>query len=100
MVDDGGERAIGPYFFQIMGAQKVAILGPKGSGRSTLSLSLSRFVELNHGTVTVDGFDLSEIHVGYLRTKVTVIPRDPAIFKGTLRFNLDPTKTHSDATLI
>lgn len=57
-------------------------------------------MELNHGTVTVDGFDLSEIHTGHLRKKITVIPRQPVIFKGTLRFNLDPTKTNSDATII
>lgn len=65
-------------------------MGRTGSGKSTICISISRIVELFSGKITIDGVDISKLNLNYLRSRITVIPQDPTLFKGTLRYNLDP----------
>lgn len=51
---------------------------------------MSRIVELFEGRVEIDGIDIAKIDLQKLREKITVIPQDPTLFTGTLKFNLDP----------
>lgn len=51
------------------------------------------------GHVTIDGLRTDEINLHDLRSHVTIIPQDPVLLSGTLRFNLDPFDDHDDATL-
>jgi ABC-type multidrug transport system fused ATPase/permease subunit len=44
----------------------------------------------NKGKIFLDGIDISEIGLEYLRKKVVIIPQDPVLFKGTIRSNIDP----------
>ena len=48
------------------------------------------------GTILVDGVDISHVSLPILRSRMAVIPQDPTIFGGTLRFNLDPACKYSD----
>lgn len=61
-----------------------------------MSLALSRIIELHSGKIEIDGVDISQVNIHQLRDKVTVIPQDPTLFKGTLRFNIDPTNRIKD----
>jgi ABC-type multidrug transport system fused ATPase/permease subunit len=74
----------------IQPGMKVGIVGRTGSGKSTICISISRIVELCAGKITIDGQDISKLNLNYLRSRITVIPQDPILFKGTLRYNLDP----------
>jgi len=65
-------------------------VGRTGSGKSTICISISRIVELLSGKITIDGVDISQLNLNYLRSRITVIPQDPVLFKGTLKYNLDP----------
>lgn len=47
-------------------------------------------MEIAEGTIFIDNVDISKVELSYLRSKITVIPQDPTMFTGTLRFNLDP----------
>lgn len=72
------------------------VIGRTGAGKSTLALSLLRLVEVVHGRIIIDGVDISKLSLHTLRSRITIIPQDPALFSGTLKFNIDPFKSHSD----
>jgi ATP-binding cassette subfamily C (CFTR/MRP) protein 1 len=60
-------------------------------------MTLSRIMELEEGSIEIDGVDVSKVGLNRLRSCVTVIPQEPSLFKGTLRFNIDPLNMHSDS---
>jgi ATP-binding cassette, subfamily C (CFTR/MRP), member 1 len=78
---------------------KVGVVGRTGAGKSTICLSISRIVELCGGRIEIDGVDIRKLDLQQLRRKVTVISQDPTLFKGSLRFNLDPFRRVSDSTI-
>lgn len=85
--------------FEVPPGTKVGVVGRTGAGKSTMSLALSRIVELCGGKIEIDGVNISEIDINQVREKITVIAQDPTLFTGTLRFNLDPFREHSNAAI-
>ncbi|KAJ2087296.1 hypothetical protein IW138_005076 [Coemansia sp. RSA 986] len=79
--------------------EKVGVVGRTGAGKSTMSLALLRFIEASKGRIVLDGVDISKIGLEDLRRNVTIIPQDPVLFNGTIRFNLDPFDEHPDELL-
>lgn len=79
--------------------EKVGVVGRTGSGKSTMLLSLMRLIEADEGQIRIDGIDTSTLGLHDLRSRISIIPQDPVLFSGTLRFNLDPTEKCSDADI-
>ena len=67
-----------------------------GAGKSSLTLALFRLVEAAGGRIMIDGIPIERLGLHDLRSRLTILPQDPVIFSGTLRFNLDPFKEHND----
>ena len=59
-------------------------------------MALFRILESAEGSVVIDGVDVAKIGLGSLRSKLTIIPQDPVLFSGTLRFNIDPFQRFTD----
>jgi len=86
--------------FKVKAGEKVGIVGRTGSGKSSLMQGLFRMVELRSGKIEIDGVNIGEIGLDALRSRLAVVPQDSTLFLGTLRENLDPQGSRTDAELI
>jgi ATP-binding cassette subfamily B protein len=86
--------------FTIEPGEKLAIVGPTGSGKSTMIRLLGRFYDFDDGQIFLDGIDLNHIHTRDLRRRIGVVLQDFHIFSGTIYDNIalgDPRITREMA---
>lgn len=79
--------------------QKIGVVGRTGAGKTTLLSALLRMMEPTDGTISIDDQDISQIGLSLLRQSISVISQDAVLFKGSLRYNLDPFEEHDDVHL-
>ena len=85
--------------FIIKPSQRVGVVGRTGSGKTSLTLAIFRFLSPSKGSITLNGVNIADIPLQHLRRAMSIIPQDPILFSGTLRSNIDPFGQHSDAEL-
>ena len=74
--------------FEVGAGQTVAVVGPTGAGKSTLSRILFRFYNLSGGRVLIDGQDIAEVRQDSLRRKLGIVPQDTVLFNDTIGYNI------------
>ncbi|KAL2812693.1 P-loop containing nucleoside triphosphate hydrolase protein [Aspergillus granulosus] len=79
--------------------EKVGICGRTGSGKTSLMLSIFRMIELNAGTISIDGLDISTIPRQEIRSRLNGVSQDAVFIKGSVRLNADPTGSSSDRAI-
>ena len=78
---------------------KVGICGRTGSGKSSTLLALLRLNIISSGDILLDGTSLLALDLQSARSCLSIIPQEPHLFSGTVRFNLDPFSMHTDAEI-
>ncbi|MGZ4972205.1 MAG: ABC transporter ATP-binding protein, partial [Limisphaerales bacterium] len=68
--------------------QMIALVGPTGSGKSTLVNLLPAFYEATKGKITIDGHDVSQLSLETLRSQISVVSQEAFLFNGTVRENI------------
>ncbi len=68
--------------------ETIALVGPTGAGKTTVINMLTRFYDVQKGSVTIDGKDVRDVTLQSLRREVGVLMQDPFIFKGTIMENI------------
>ena len=90
--------------FKIGHKEKIGIVGRTGSGKSTLVLALMRIIELakeeGEMFIKIAGQNISELGLHWVRQAIEIVPQDPQLVEGTLKFNLDPTNQFSEEEII
>ncbi|MDO4285804.1 MAG: ABC transporter ATP-binding protein [Eubacteriales bacterium] len=83
-----GVRTLSDVSFTAMPGESFAIVGPTGAGKTTIVNLLSRFYNVESGTITIDGHDISKATLRSLRTQMGVMMQDSFIFSGTVMDNI------------
>lgn len=89
-----GKEILHGVTIDVQKGQMVALVGPTGSGKTTVMNLLNRFYDVDSGSITIDGTDLREFDLAQLRQTVGIVLQDPQLFTGTIADNIrfgDPT---------
>ncbi|PSS06244.1 ABC transporter C family member 13 like [Actinidia chinensis var. chinensis] len=82
--------------FTIAGGMQVGIVGRTGAGKSSILNAIFRLNPICQGSILVDGIDINDVSLRYLRSHFAVVPQSPFLFEGSLRSNLDPFQENDD----
>ncbi|KAJ5499877.1 ABC transporter integral membrane type 1 [Penicillium expansum] len=85
---------------RIYPGEKVALCGRTGSGKSSLVSAILRILELDSGTILIDGIDISKVSRAHVRSRINTIPQQPFFLHGTVRLNANPEENATDETII
>ena len=83
-----GQPVLHDVSFEIAAGEKLAVVGPTGSGKSTLIRLLGRFYNFQRGAILLDGTDLLDIHSQNIRQRIGVVMQDFHIFSGSILENI------------
>jgi ABC-type multidrug transport system fused ATPase/permease subunit len=72
----------------VRAGERVALVGPSGAGKSTTLKLIPRFYDVTSGAITIDGYDLREMPLSFLRSQIGLVQQEPFLFNGTVRENI------------
>ncbi|MRX67731.1 ATP-binding cassette, subfamily B, MsbA [Flavobacterium resistens] len=90
------ETVLKDFSLQIKKGQTVALVGQSGSGKSTIANLLTRFYDVNDGTISIDGIDIKDMNLQSLRSLMGLVTQDSILFNDTIKANISLGKL--DAT--
>src|ERR1700716_1896315 len=84
----GGLQVFDKFSLRIQPGQRVGLVGQSGGGKSSLFVLLQRFYDVQHGSITVDGQDISRVTQQSLRQAISVVPQDISLFHRSVMENI------------
>jgi ATP-binding cassette subfamily B protein len=82
------QMALRDFSLHIAAGKSLAMVGPSGAGKSTTFELLQRFYDPQQGRVLLDGLDIRELGLQQLRAHIALVPQQPALFTGDVRYNI------------
>lgn len=90
------DNVLSDFSLEICKGQTVALVGQSGSGKSTIANLLTRFYDVNQGSILLDGIDLRDMELASLRNMIGLVTQDSILFNESVRNNI--TLSREDAT--
>lgn len=90
------EAVLKDFSLEVNKGQTVALVGQSGSGKSTIANLLTRFYDVNEGTISIDGIDIKDMNLQSLRGLMGLVTQDSILFNDTIKANISLGKL--DAT--
>lgn len=94
------EDALNNVNFSIKKGETVAILGSTGSGKSTLIHMLSRFYDVDRGSIEIDGVDIRDYDLNGLRKSIGVVLQNTTLFSGSIKDNISFGNSNANMEMI
>jgi ABC-type multidrug transport system fused ATPase/permease subunit len=73
---------------EVKAGERIALVGPSGAGKSTLVKLLMRFYDVRSGRILIDGHDIRDLPLAFLRSQIGFVQQEPFLFNGTVRDNI------------
>ncbi len=83
-----GVPAIKDLSFTVKNGQSLAVIGPTGSGKSTVAWLLLRFYDVDSGKIRINGRDVKQLDIDAVRENIAIVPQKPMLFSGTVAQNI------------
>jgi ATP-binding cassette subfamily B protein len=90
-----GRPILSNISFQAESGQVIALIGPTGSGKSTVTNLIPRFYNASAGRILVDGHDIQNVTVKSLRQQIGIVLQDPFLFSQSIRENIAYGRSHA-----
>jgi len=84
----GGGQVFEKFSLRIQAGQRVGLVGQSGGGKSSMFALLQRFYDIQRGTITIDGQDISRVTQQSLREAISVVPQDISLFHRSIMENI------------
>lgn len=85
---DDDEETINDVSLTAEPGETIALVGPTGAGKTTIISLISRFYDPDHGTITIDGYDITKTTRQILRERIGFVLQDPYLFNGSIKDNI------------
>lgn len=85
---ESGQAVLDDINLDVKAGERIAIVGPTGSGKSTLVDLIPRFYDPVKGRIIIDGHDIRELSLRDLRRQIGIVPQECILMKGTIAFNI------------
>jgi len=82
------EPVLKKFNLEVKPGEAIAIVGPTGSGKTTIINLLSRFYEIQNGTIQIDGHNIQDVTLNSLHSQMGIVLQDPYLFSGTIAENI------------
>lgn len=83
-----GEPVLRDFNLEVKSGQRIAIVGRTGSGKTTIVNLLTRFYDINSGSIKLDGVDIRDISKNSLRKSIAIVLQDTVLFSETIKSNI------------
>lgn len=85
---DDTTKVLNDVSFDIAPGETIALVGPTGAGKTTIVNLISRFYDIQEGTIRIDGYNVKDVSIESLRSQMGIMTQDNFLFTGTIRDNI------------